>query len=339
MSRSLTVGVIGGGQLGRMLGLAGLPLGISCRFLDPDVDACAGRVGELIVGAYDDPAALARLADGCDAVTFEFENVPVEAAAVVGCLPGAAALRRGQDRLVEKRFFRELGIEAARFGTLAETGVPALVKTRRLGYDGKGQRRADVVEELGPDEVAEAIVPFSRELSIIGVRAQDGETRFWPLTENVHTNGILQLSRALVACAHQAAAEELCSRLLEALDYVGVLAVELFEVDGRLLANEFAPRVHNTGHWTLDAAVTSQFENHLRAVLGLPLGDTRATAGAVMVNLIGRVPPLEGLAAVPGARVHLYGKQARPGRKLGHVTLLDPEVGTEQRLLELIARQ
>ena len=195
---------------------------------------------------------------------------------------------------------QRLGIPTARFGSLADSGLPALVKSRRLGYDGKGQRRVALDEELGEHELAEEIVPFDRELSIIAVRGRDGETRFWPLAENVHRDGILRSSRSPAVAAPQAEAEELVGRLLEELDYVGVLALELFEVDGRLLANEFAPRVHNTGHWTIDGAVTSQFENHLRAILGLPLGSTDAVAPAVMLNLIGGAPPSEKLLELPG---------------------------------------
>ena len=329
------VACIGGGQLGRMLGLAGLPLGLRFRFLDPAPDACAGAVGELVVGEYGDAGALERLADGADVVTYEFENVPVDAAARVAAVPGTAALEHGQDRLREKELFRSLGIPTARFGALAETGVPALVKTRRLGYDGKGQRRVEAVEPLAADEVAEGIVPFARELSIVGVRGHEGETRFWPLGENVHRDGILRVTRAPAADAPQAEAEAICTTLLDALGYVGALAVELFEVDGRLLANEFAPRVHNTGHWTIDGAATSQFENHLRAILGLPLGSTEARAPCVMVNLIGELPALEELTALPGARVHLYGKEPRPGRKVGHVTLVDPDEHTVARALAL----
>jgi 5-(carboxyamino)imidazole ribonucleotide synthase len=332
------VGCIGGGQLGRMLALAGLPLGVRLRFLDPAPDACAGQVGELVVGAYDDPALLAKLAAGADAVTFEFENVPVVAARAVGAVPGSRALEEGQDRLREKQLFRSLGIPTARFGTLAESGVPALVKTRRLGYDGKGQRRVDADEPLARDELAEEIVPFERELSIVAVRGTTGETRYWPLAENVHRDGILRLSRAPAQDAPQAEAEAIAARLLDELDYVGVLAVELFEVDGRLLANEFAPRVHNTGHWTIDGAVTSQFENHLRAVLGLPLGSTEALAPSVMINLIGGIPPLADLLALPGSHVHLYGKEPRPGRMVGHVTLVDPTDEVVAAALELADR-
>ena len=331
------VACIGGGQLGRMLGLAGLPLGLDFRFLDPAPDACAGAVGELVVGEYGDPAALDRLAAGADVVTYEFENVPVDAAARVSVVPGIAALEQGQDRLHEKELFRSLAIPTVRFGTLEDTGLPALVKSRRLGYDGKGQRLVEVDGRLGDGELAEELLRFDRELSIVGVRRQDGETRFWPVGENEHRDGILRVTRAPAVDAPQAEAERICTALLDALGYVGVLAVELFEVDGRLRANEFAPRVHNTGHWTIDGAVTSQFENHLRAILGLPLGPTDARAPSVMVNLIGDVPPLAELAALPGARVHLYGKEPRAGRKVGHLTLVDPDEETLARALALVA--
>ena len=317
-----------------MLGLAGLPLGLSFRFLDPSPDACAREVGELVVGAYGDPDALDRFVDGADVVTYEFENVPVEAAVRVGAVPGAAALEHGQDRLREKELFHSLGIPTARFGSLEETGLPAVVKSRRLGYDGKGQRLVDAPETVGDDEIAEELVQFDRELSIVGVRGRDGETRFWPVGENVHRDGILRVTRAPAANAPQAQAETICTALMDELDYVGVLAVELFDVGGRLLANELAPRVHNTAHWTIDGAATSQFENHLRAILGLPLGST-AGARCVMVNLIGSVPPIGELLALPDARVHLYGKAPRPGRKVGHVTLLDPTDETVDRAVAL----
>ena len=329
------VGCIGGGQLGRMLALAGARLGVRFRFLDPAPDACAGQVGELVVGPYGDPELLDRLARGTDAVTYEFENVPVEAARRVGAIPDARALELGQDRLVEKELFRALGIATARFGSLDETGVPALVKSRRLGYDGKGQRVVERVEPLGADEVAEEIVPLERELSIVAVRAPGGDTRFYPLAENEHRSGILAVSRAPARGAPQGEAEAIATRLLDELGYVGVLAVELFEVEGRLLANELAPRVHNTGHWTIEGAATSQFENHVRAVLGWPLGSTQALGEAVMVNLVGAVPALERLLAVPGAHVHLYGKQSRPGRKLGHVTLVDADEETVAEVVGL----
>jgi 5-(carboxyamino)imidazole ribonucleotide synthase len=331
------VGCIGGGQLGRMLAQAGEPLGIGVRFLDPSPDACAGEVGELIVGPYDDPALLDRLADGADVVTYEFENVPVEAARRVRAVPDPRALEQGQDRLVEKELFRRLGISTARFGSVEEVGLPALVKSRRLGYDGKGQRVVQTVEPIASDELAEELVGFDRELSIVAVRGRDGETALWPLAENEHRGGILAVSRAPAASAPQAAAEEIARALLDELGFVGVLAVELFDVGGELLANEFAPRVHNTGHWTIDGAETSQFENHLRAILGMPLGPTEARGASVMVNLVGALPRLESLRAVPGAHVHLYGKAPRPGRKLGHVTLVGADDAAVDEVVELAA--
>jgi 5-(carboxyamino)imidazole ribonucleotide synthase len=348
----LTVAVIGGGQLGLMLGLAGARLGLRFRFLDPAPDAPAARVGELLVGSFDDAGLLARLAEGADAVTVEFENVPADAAPPQ-LLPPARALAVAQDRLAEKQLFGSLGIATAPFRTVDdregleraadELGLPAVLKTRRLGYDGKGQAVLRSPAALGEAWKAlggvplllERLVPFERELSVLAARSAGGETVCWPLTENVHRDGILRLSRAPSAPDRRSEAEELAEAVLAELDYVGVLAIELFEHEGRLLANELAPRVHNSGHWTIDGAVTSQFENHLRAILALPLGPTEARAPAAMVNLIGTVPPLEQLLSVPGAHVHLYGKEPRPGRKLGHVTLLDPRPEHLQRVLEL----
>jgi 5-(carboxyamino)imidazole ribonucleotide synthase len=314
------VGVIGGGQLGRMLALAGIPLGLSFRFLDPAPAAPAAEVGELLVGAYDDPELLDRLADGAAAVTYEFENVPVAAARRAGAIPAAAALEAAQDRLVEKELFQRLGIPTPAFG---DVPAPVVVKTRRLGYDGKGQRIERGAYAAAEGELAEELLDFDRELSLIGVRGRDGETRFYPLVENVHEDGILRTSRVPAADAPQAEAEEYATRLLDELGYVGVLALELFDVGGRLLANELAPRVHNTGHWTIEGSATSQFENHLRAVLGWPLGST-ASRPSALFNLIGDVPELKDVLAVEGAHVHLYGKEARPGRKLGHITLVEP---------------
>ncbi len=330
----MIVGVIGGGQLGRMLALAGIPLGLSFRFLDPSPNAPAGEVGELLVGPYDDPALLDRLADGADVVTYEFENVPVEAAERVGALPAAAALEASQDRLVEKQLFRRLGIPTPRIDDEVET-FPAILKTRRLGYDGKGQRLVETWEGPGPSHVLEERVAFDRELSLLAVRGREGDTRFYPLVENVHEGGILRTSRAPAADAPQAEAEAYATKLLDELGYVGVLALELFDVGGRLLANEFAPRVHNTGHWTIEGAATSQFENHLRAVLGLPLGATESRPSA-MFNLIGSVPASEDVLRIPGARLHRYGKEPRPGRKLGHVTLVEPTDAAETELRALL---
>jgi 5-(carboxyamino)imidazole ribonucleotide synthase len=331
------VGVIGGGQLGRMLALAGLPLGLSFRFLDPSADAPAREVGELLVGDYDDPELLDRLARGAEVVTYEFENVPVEAARRVGAVPAAPALEAAQDRLAEKRLFRRLGIPTVRFDDEVAS-FPALLKTRRLGYDGKGQRLVETRPVPDPGHVLEERVPFDRELSLLAVRGRDGDTRFYPLVENVHEGGILRSSLAPAPDAPQARAQEYATRLLDELGYVGVLALELFEVGGELLANELAPRVHNTGHWTIEAAATSQFENHLRAVLGLPLGSTDVRAPSLMLNLIATVPPSAHVLAVPGAHLHLYGKEPRPGRKLGHVTLLDPTPERAAALAALVAR-
>ena len=335
------VGVIGGGQLGRMLGLAGIPLGLRFRFLDPSADAPAQEVGTLHVGAYDDRDRLRRLAKHATVVTYEFENVPVEAveqlAETVPVWPPPAALAVAQDRLEEKRLFRRLGIETAAIDDEV-TRFPALLKTRRLGYDGKGQERVETRPVPGTDALLEELVPFERELSMLAVRGTTGETAFYPLVENVHENGILRLSRAPARPELQPEAERIAALLLDELGYVGVLAVELFEVEGRLLANELAPRVHNSGHWTIEGAETSQFENHLRAILGLPLGSTAARGEAAMVNLIGTMPAAADVLAVAGTHLHDYGKEPRPDRKLGHVTIVDPAAGQIEELLVLARR-
>jgi 5-(carboxyamino)imidazole ribonucleotide synthase len=337
------VGCIGGGQLGRMLALAAAPLGVVVRCLDPSEDACAGDVCELIVGAYDDPDALDRLARGADCVTYEFENVPAGALAALRdrthVRPGAGSLTISQDRLWEKQLFGRVGVPCAAFGdidtpdqlddALARTGLPAVIKTKRMGYDGKGQRvvrtapeaRA-AVAELGDELIAEALVSFRRELSLVLVRGVDLETVFYPLVENVHVDGILSTTVAPapdVDPALQTACEGYGSAVASALGHVGVLCLELFETDDGVLANELAPRVHNSGHWTIEGAETSQFENHIRAVLGLPLGSTALRGRSRMQNLVGEHPPLAELLA-GGGHVHLYGKEPRPGRKLGHVT-------------------
>jgi 5-(carboxyamino)imidazole ribonucleotide synthase len=316
-----------------MLGLAGIPLGLDLRFLDPSPDSPAAAVGELVVAPYEEAA---RLGD-VDVVTYEFENVPVEAVRDLAApvYPPPRALEAAQDRLVEKRLFRALGIPTTEF---ERPRLPALAKTRRLGYDGKGQRRVESLADLRDDEIAEEIVPFERELSILAVRGRTGETAFYPLVENVHRDGMLRTTRVPADSTRQAEAEDYACRVLDELDYVGVLALELFETRDALLANELAPRVHNSGHWTIEGAATSQFENHLRAILGLPLGPAHALGEAMLVNLIGCVPPLPELLAVPGARVHLYGKAPRPGRKLGHVTLVDPAAGAAERVARLAAQ-
>lgn len=351
-----TVGVVGGGQLGRMLGFAGRPLGLHFLFLEPSAAPPAAAAGELIEGAFDGEEALAALAERADVVTYEFENVPVTAvewlAARVPTFPPAEALRRAQDRLLEKELFEALGIpvppwrgvdSAASLDEAVDAiGLPLVLKTRRWGYDGKGQavlRTPDEVESawqrLGDKPlVAEAFVKFDRELSVIGARRADGETAVYPLVENRHREGILRISKAPVEDSKAAAAAgRYLLALLERLDYVGVMALELFQAGPRLLANEFAPRVHNSGHWTIEGSATSQFENHLRALLGLPLGPTRALGHAGMVNLIGSLPASPAELERAGFRLHDYGKMARPGRKLGHATTVAGSAAARDRRL------
>jgi 5-(carboxyamino)imidazole ribonucleotide synthase len=346
------VGVLGAGQLGRMLGLAGRALGLELTFLDPTPDSPASAVGELLVSDYSDAEALGRLAHA-RVVTFEFENVPVEAVkaleAKAQVFPGSRALEIAQDRLSEKTCFRSLGIATPAFeavgslpelfAALSRVGYPAVLKTRRFGYDGKGQAvlrtEADVkaaFERLGAAPlILEGFVAFERELSIIAVRSSAGEVACYPLVENHHSAGILRKTLAPapgVDAELQRVASEHIEKLLAHLDYVGVLALELFQVEGRLVANEIAPRVHNTGHWTIEGAYTSQFENHLRAILGLPLGATDAILPCAMLNLIGDAPDAAAVLAVPDAHLHWYGKAPRPGRKVGHITVRAPDAET-----------
>jgi 5-(carboxyamino)imidazole ribonucleotide synthase len=341
----MKIGIIGAGQLGRMLALAGYPLGQRFVFVDADPEAPGAQVGRIIHGRFDDPAALAALAASVDVVTFDVENVPQQAAEAVAAkvpfFPQPAALGAGQDRLDEKRLFNSLGIPTAPFAAVdsqqtllqaaREIGLPAILKTRRLGYDGRGQHRIRTEADLdgafealgGVPAILEGFVEFERELSLIGVRGRDGATACWPLAENVHVEGILRETRApWEDPAAQAEAERHLGALLGHFDYVGVLTVEFFQAGGRLLANEMAPRVHNSGHWTIEGAVTSQFENHVRAILGLPLGSTAAAGHAGMVNFIGRLPSLAEALAIEGAHYHDYGKFARPNRKLGHGTVV-----------------
>lgn len=344
-----TVGILGGGQLARMLALSGAPLGLRFLVMDTSNDACAGQFAPLLVGDYRDERALAEFADKVDVATFDFENVPAASAhwlserAPVFPNPGALALT--QDRLAEKTLFRELGIPVPDFADIAtredldaavqRLGMPCILKTRRLGYDGKGQFRikapADVDaawQALGAQAssvglIVEGFVAFQRELSVVAVRGRDGEFRAWPLTENWHVDGVLSasLAPACVDAALQGTAIGHARAIAERLDYVGVFALELFCRDGELLANELAPRVHNSGHWTIEGAETSQFQNHLRAVLGLPLGDTAARGMSCMLNWIGEMPDATPLLSTPGGHWHDYGKQPRAGRKVGHATL------------------
>lgn len=339
----MIVGVLGGGQLARMLALAGHPLGVSIVALDPAADACVAPVARHLRAGWEDRAALDELARSCDVVTFEFENVPSGAAeflaARVPVRPGVDALRVSADRAAEKALFRRLGMGTAPFAAPSaaadlaaaarEVGFPAILKTRHSGYDGKGQTVVRNLDELaaawgllaGAPAILEGFVAFERELSVIAARRANGEIAFWPVSENTHRAGILRVAISRPGDPRQAAAEQQARALLESLDYVGVLALELFDVGGELLANEFAPRVHNSGHWTPHGAETSQFENHLRAVLDLPLGATSALGHVAMVNFIGGVPAREKLLAIPNLHLELYGKAPKRGRKIGHATV------------------
>ena len=366
-----TVGILGGGQLARMLALSGAPLGLRFLVLDTVADACAGQFAPMVVGDYTDEAALAEFASKVDVATFDFENVPAGSArwlaGRVPVFPNPRALAVVQDRLAEKTLFRELGIPIPGFADIAtrdaldaaveELGTPCILKTRRLGYDGKGQFRikspADVDaawNALGPQAaivglILEAFVDFERELSVVAVRGRDGEFRAWPLTENWHVDGVLSasLAPARMDAATQATALSHAKRLADALDYVGVFALELFSRNGELLANELAPRVHNSGHWTIEGSETSQFQNHLRAVLGLPLGDTRMLGHACMLNWIGAMPDPAPVLREAGGHWHDYGKEARAGRKVGHATLRSDEpaelVESLRRVGDALARE
>jgi 5-(carboxyamino)imidazole ribonucleotide synthase len=344
-----TVGILGGGQLARMLALSGAPLGLRFLVMDTAGDACAAQFSPMVVGDYRDEAALGEFASKIDVATFDFENVPAESAQWlserVPVFPSPRALGVAQDRLAEKTLFRELDIPVPAFfaistraeldAAIAAIGTPCILKTRRLGYDGKGQFRIKFDADtdaawaaLGPQAqtvglILEAFVPFERELSVVAVRGRSGEFRTWPLTENWHVEGVLSasLAPATVSDAIAATAVAHARALAEALDYVGVFALELFCHDGQLLANELAPRVHNSGHWTIEGSETSQVQHHLRAVLGLPLGHTRMLGHACMLNWIGALPDANAVLHEAGGHWHDYGKSPRPGRKVGHATL------------------
>jgi 5-(carboxyamino)imidazole ribonucleotide synthase len=357
----MRIGIIGAGQLGRMLALAGYPLGLKCIFLDPSVDAPGGQVSQQIAGAFDDPQQLEQLAQQVDIVTFDVENVPVAAVRSIAeakpFLPPLAALGASQDRLNEKTLFRELRIPVADFAAvdsmqdleraIRDIGLPGVLKTRRLGYDGRGQLQ---IKRSGDSEAAwralgatpliyESFVDFSREVSIVGVRSTSGAIRCYPLSANTHAAGILRYSTAPYRNAPlQKQAETYLKRLLQRFDYAGVLTIEFFVRRGRLIANEIAPRVHNSGHWTIEGAVTSQFENHLRAIAGLPLGSTQPTGHSAMVNFIGSMPQARSVLRLPGAHLHDYGKQPRPNRKLGHCTVMAPSPGVRDRLLKQLLK-
>lgn len=341
----MNLGILGGGQLGRMLALAAHPLGIGVTVVDPNPSTPALAVARTIVTAYDDPAGLAELAKECDVVTFEFENVPDgavrELAKVRPVYPSADVLRVSQDRLFEKTAFVELGMKTPGFvrvdeqrdvdAAFAELG-PLVLKTRRFGYDGKGQKVVRSIDDCtgafaelgGVPLIAEAFVRFERELSVLVCRGTSGETVVYPLVENHHEGGILRSSLCPapnVSEATKATAEAWATALVSHFEYVGVLALELFDLGDGLLVNECAPRVHNSGHLTIEGARTSQFENHVRAVCGLPLGSPEMRSPTAMLNCIGAMPTPADVLAIPDAHLHDYGKPPRPGRKVGHVTV------------------
>ncbi|MGB5689439.1 MAG: 5-(carboxyamino)imidazole ribonucleotide synthase [Woeseiaceae bacterium] len=355
----MRIGIIGAGQLGQMLGHAARDLGVECRFLDPADSPPAADCGEVIQRSFDDAEALAELAATCDVITYEFENVPVEALqkidSDVPVFPPANALRHAQDRLAEKRLFEQLEIPLPGYRTIDSRadmaaavdalGLPVVIKTRRLGYDGKGQfviKDRNAIDaawkELGGTAlIAEQWVAFDYEVSCIGVRNRDGDIAIYPLSHNIHEGGILRTSRSPVEIpALTEKAEGYMRRMLGHLDYVGVLALELFVKGDELLANEYAPRVHNSGHWTIEGSATSQFENHIRAVTNRSLGSTASLGHAGMINLIGDIP--DAARALESGKLHDYGKTARPGRKLGHITVTAATAAERDELVDRISQ-
>lgn len=353
----MKIGVLGSGQLGRMLALAGYPLGHSFHFYDSTASASTHELGTTTVASFEDRAALRTFADECDIITYEFENVPCAAAQFLQTLrpvfPPPRALEVSQDRVTEKEFLQSLEIATPRFRSASTEvelreacealGLPCIAKTRRFGYDGKGQARIEHSDQIheawkslqGAPVIVEGFVPFSRELSVIATRDQGGALCIYPLSCNEHVNGILhrsELPAPDIAPTLKQTAQNLISKVMTELQYVGTLAIELFEVRGEILANEMAPRVHNSGHATIDSSISSQFENHIRAITGMPLGSVDPQARAVMYNIIGSLPNLDEIAELPNARIHLYGKEPRPGRKLGHITLLNPSKAEEDRV-------
>lgn len=354
----MKIGIFGAGQLGRMLALAGYPLGFDFRFLDADNRSPARSLGEFVNAGFDDFPALKEFVAGVDLVTTEFENIDMAAIGTVEqskrFYPGLKAVGMSQDRLVEKQFFNGLGIATAPFlkvDGLADLetagehlGFPLFLKTRRLGYDGKGQRlirsKHEMPEALsalgGQDLIAEGFVPFSRELSVIAVRSVSGELAFYSLNVNTHINGILSRtisSSELISDELQQKAVGLATKALEALSYVGVLVIELFDTANGMVVNEMAPRVHNSGHWSIEGASSSQFENHLRAICDMPLGSTSTYGHCGMLNILHQRPDTRAILAIPGAKLHWYGKEPRAGRKLGHITFVEPSLSALEKKL------
>jgi 5-(carboxyamino)imidazole ribonucleotide synthase len=341
----MRVGIVGAGQLGRMLALSGYPIGVHCLFLDRSADTPGAQVAPSLIGDLEDAALLAELASRSDVVTFDWENIsgsalrPLEK--ITQVRPPRAALEVSQDRLAEKALFTRLKIPVAAHCAIdnreeliratQKIGLPGVLKTRRLGYDGKGQHVLHAPADVDPAWAAiggasliyEKFQDFSREVSLVGVRSASGQAVFYPLSCNTHAGGILRYSTAPFTSARlERSARLYLKRVMNALDYIGVLTIEFFVVRGSLIANEMAPRVHNSGHWTIEGCVTSQFENHLRAVCDMPLGSTRALGHTAMINFLGLMPNRERLLAIDGLAYHDYGKTPRPGRKLGHCTIL-----------------
>ncbi|WP_347986256.1 5-(carboxyamino)imidazole ribonucleotide synthase [Methylomonas sp. AM2-LC] len=356
----MKIGILGGGQLARMLALAGYPLGLQFIVIDPDSHAGAAALSQHLQGAYDDPSLLSQLAAEADVVTYEFENVPAHVAEYLSShttvYPPANALAVAQDRLLEKNFFQQLNIGTAPYAAvdsladlqqaMKQIGYPAILKSRRMGYDGKGQVIIQSAEELatafesmqGADAIVEGFVNFKREVSIIAARNPSGQIVYYPLSENRHKGGILRVAECKSGDPLQTNAEAYVRALLEKLEYVGVIALELFDVNGSLLANEFAPRVHNSGHWTIEGAETSQFENHIRAILDLPLGATTARGHAAMVNFIGGLAETRQLLNLTDCHLHLYDKTPRKGRKVAHATIRsDNEAVFTESMQQLVA--
>ncbi len=350
------MGVVGAGQLGRMLALAGYPLGLRCVFLDRGPDAPGAQVARILVGELEDPARLLELAHASDVVTFDWENISSAALAplekLVTIRPPRKALEISQDRLREKALFARLKIPVAAHAAVdskqdlvratAKLGVRGILKTRRMGYDGKGQyliqRAADIDDAWarigGAGLIYEKFQVFSREISIIGARSAAGDIVYYPLSANTHSGGVLRYSVApFIHQPLERMARRYLKKVMERLGYVGVLTIEFFVVEGRLVANEMAPRVHNSGHWTIEGCISSQFENHLRAICDLPLGSTRALGHTAMINFLGQMPDIERLLAIEGLSFHDYGKEPRPGRKLGHCTIMRTGARDRNRVL------
>jgi 5-(carboxyamino)imidazole ribonucleotide synthase len=358
------VGIIGAGQLGRMMALAGYPLGLNCLFLDRSDDTPAAQLAPTLVGEFTDQLLLHELASRSDVLSFDWENISVEALrdATRGMRtrisPPLRALAIAQDRLSEKRLFNQLGIPTTRYASVnsrqeleravRRIGLPGILKTRRMGYDGKGQHVIRSAADLDPawDTMGEApllyeeLIPFDYEVSIIGARDRKGALALYPLSRNFHHQGILRVTLApWNNTTLMRSAQRHLRATLKHLNYIGVLAIEFFVSQGKLIANEMAPRVHNSGHWSIEGAVTSQFENHLRAIVGLPLGQTRSQGHSGMINLIGSVPQKSPLLKVPGLHLHDYGKEPRPGRKVGHLTVVCHTAGQRNDLIRSLSKR